>query len=71
MYYYKQVKNGKIVSVESKNNDNLSPDFAKATKTEYDGYLAALPPPPPPEPTRDLLAEIDALRARLDKAGVV
>ena len=70
MYYYKQIKNGKTVSVESKNNDNLSPDFVKATKVEHDSYLASLPPPPTPEPQIDVVAEINELKARLNKAGV-
>ncbi len=70
MYYYKQIKLGKIVSVESKNRDSVSPHFIKATKTEYDGYLASLPPPLAPESKRDLAAEVDELKARLNKAGV-
>ena len=70
MFYYKQVENGKVISVESKSNGSFSPNFVKATKDEYDGFLAALPPPLIPEPARDLLVEIDELKARLDKANI-
>ncbi len=76
MYYYKQVKDGQIVSVEAKSGDSLSPAFAKATKAEYDGYIASLPVVEP-EPPRDLAAEVTTLKAemggltsRLNKAGV-
>ncbi len=70
MYYYKQVANGGVVSVEAKSKDISSPSFVKATKSEYESYLASLPPSPVPEPSRDLLKEIDELNARLNKAGV-
>ena len=70
MFYYKQIKDGRIVSVESKSRDVKSPGFVKATKSEYDGYLASLPPPSPPKPQRDLATEINELKARLNKAGV-
>lgn len=62
MYYYKQLKDGKIVSVEAKNLDSVSPDFVKATKAEYDGFIASLPPPVLPEPPRDLATDIDKLK---------
>ena len=65
MYYYKQVKNGKIVSVETKSVDNISPNFIKATKAEYDNFIGSLPVPVP-EPVRDLVAEIDDLKARVN-----
>ena len=70
MFYYKQVKDGKIVSVEAKNVDSTSPHFVRATKAAYNDYIASLPPPPsplPPEPVRDLAAEIDGLKTRLDE----
>ena len=67
MYYFKQVENGNIISIESKNVDVKSPGFVKATKAEYDGFHASLPPTNLVEPPRDLLAEIDELKARLDK----
>ena len=65
MYYYKQVKDGNIVSVETKSRDAISPNFIKATKAEYDGFIASLPPTEPPEPVRDLAAEISALKGRV------
>ena len=65
MHYYKQVKNGNIVSVEDKSADVASPNFTKATKAEYDGFIASLPVVEP-EPIRDLVKErMDALEARI------
>ena len=66
MYYYKQIKDGKIVSVEAKSLDATSSHFVKATRAEYDSFIASLPPPEPPEPVRDLEAEIDELKARVE-----
>lgn len=43
MYYYKQVKDGEIVSVEAKSLDAASIDFVEATKAEYDAFMASLP----------------------------
>ncbi len=43
MYYYKQINDGEIVSVEAKNLDAVSPGFVEATKAEYDEFLASLP----------------------------
>lgn len=68
MYYYKQVRNRKIISVEAKSIASISSNFVKATKAEYDSFINSLPPPPPPEPVRDLAAEIDEIKARLDRA---
>lgn len=51
MYYYKQVKDEQIVSVEAKSKPALSQDFVEATKAEYDTFIASLPaiePEPPP-----------------------
>lgn len=64
MYYFKQVKNGNIISVESKSVNVKSPGFVTASRAEYDSFLALLPLPEPP---RDLLAEIDELRLRLER----
>ncbi len=64
MFYYKQVKDGKIVSVEAKSIDAISPNFIKAKKTEYDNFIASLPVIEP-EPVRDLAAEIDKLKAEI------
>ncbi len=66
MYYYKQIKDGNIVSVEAKSIDIISPSFVKATKTEYNEFIASLPVVEP-EPVRDLVAEIDELKAEIEK----
>lgn len=63
MCYYKQVRDGKIIGVEAKSVASASPNFVKATKAEYDSFIASLPPPPLPEPSRDLAAEIDKINA--------
>lgn len=70
MFYYKQIKEGKITSVEAKSKASISPNFIEATKAEYDTSIASLPRPDPPKPTRDLEKEIDELKARLDEAGI-
>lgn len=64
MYYFKRVKNGKIVSVEAKSVDVVSPNFIKATKAECDNFIASLPLPVI-TPTRDLAAEVDEIEARI------
>ena len=66
MYYFKQVKDGKMLSVEAKSGDVVSKNFVKATKDEYDNYIAQLPSLPS-EPPRDLEAEIDEMKVRLEK----
>ncbi|GAJ21172.1 unnamed protein product, partial [marine sediment metagenome] len=53
MYYYKKVENGEIVSVEAKSLDAISPSFVKATKEEYNAFIASLPEPEPIPPTPD------------------
>lgn len=67
MYYFKRVKNGKIVSVEAKSRESVSPNFIGATEAEYVSYLASIPPSPLPESPRDLAAEIDELKAKVEK----
>ena len=76
MYYYKEVKGGEITSVEAKGRVSVSPNFVKATKAEFDGYIASLPIIEP-EPIRDLAKEIDILKAenteikaKLKQAGI-
>ena len=66
MYYYKKVIDKQIVSVEAKSHASRSPHFIKSTKEEYDTFITSLPEPEPPEPVRDLAAEIDELKARMD-----
>lgn len=64
MFYYKQITANKIVSIEVKSIESISPGFIRATKAEYDNFIASLPAPviiPP----RDLAAEIDGINARL------
>jgi len=68
MYYYKQVVDGEIISVEAKSIDSCSPDFVSATKAEYDTFMASLPEPEPLEPPLSThvstLVSIDVGRAR-------
>lgn len=66
MFYYKQIKDGEIASVEAKSNDATSPGFVMTTKAEYDSFVKSLPIIIP-EPVRNLAAEIDGLKARLEK----
>lgn len=66
MFFYKQVKQGKITSVEAKSIDAISLGFVKATKAEYDTFIASLPEPEPPKPTRDLAHELDILKERVN-----
>lgn len=66
MFYYKQIKDGKIISVEAKSNDTTSPNFVEATKAEYEEFIASLPINEP-KPHRDLGAEIDELKAEIEK----
>ncbi|GAI43056.1 unnamed protein product, partial [marine sediment metagenome] len=60
MYYYKQVKNDNIVSIEAKSIDAASPNFVKATKAEYDDFMASLPvvEPEPPRSTHISVIEV-------------
>ncbi|RLI71078.1 hypothetical protein DRO97_10210 [Archaeoglobales archaeon] len=44
MFYFKKIVNGKIVSVESKNVDIPSLGFERATKEEYENFIANLTP---------------------------
>ena len=64
MYYYKQVRNKAITSIESKSVDAASPGFVRASKKEYETFIVSLPVTKP-EPARDLTAEIDAIKTRL------
>lgn len=70
MHYYKQIENRQIISMEAKSSKAISPNFIKATKAEYGAFVASLPIPEPPKPPRDLEAEIDGIKARLDGAGI-
>lgn len=70
MHYYKLVKDDKIVSVEAKSSDSTSPNLVKATKAEYDNFIASLPIITP-NPPRDLAAEVDEIKAKLKEKGVL
>ncbi len=65
MYYFKQVVDGEIVSVEAKSCDVVSPFFVKATEAEYNNFIVSLSPPIPSKPPRDLKVEIDEIKAML------
>ena len=67
MRYWKRVdKDGNTTTVESYSH-NLDVEGAlEITKKEYDEYIASLPIPEP-EPVRDLEAEIDEIKAEIDK----
>jgi len=66
MFYFKQTKDGKITSVEAKSVNVASSGFVKTTKKVYNDFIASLPVIEP-EPVRDLAAEMDELKARLEK----
>ncbi len=65
MFYFKQMDDSNIISVESKTVNVPSLNFIEATKEEYDGYIASLPEPPEPPEPRDFGAEIDEIKAKL------
>ena len=61
MYYYKRVKDSKITNVEAKSIDATSPNFVKATKAEYDEFIASLPVVKPEPPISTHISIIDAI----------
>ncbi len=69
MHYYKRVSDGEIVSVEAKSIDVASPNFTKATKAEYDNYIASLPviEPEPEPPHSTHLSTIEAIDPSMAK----
>lgn len=69
MYYFKQVKNGGIVSVEAKSVNVASPNFVETIKSVYDYFIASLPVIEP-EPVRDLASEIDDLKAKIERLEI-
>ncbi len=67
MEYWKKVdKDGKTTTVESCSNPHEKPDAIQITKEEYDEFIASLPVVEP-EPVRDDSAEIDELKAEIEK----
>jgi len=70
MRYWKRVdKKGNTTTVESYSHDLDVEGAIEISKDEYDAYIASLPPPVV-EPTRDLAAEIDDLKARVKELEV-
>jgi len=67
MKYWKFIdKNGKSTSVQScSNNLHIVPEAIEIDKTEYDEYLSSLPHLVT-EKVRDLPAEFDDLKARVE-----
>lgn len=65
MFYYKKMKGKTIISIESKSKDIASPGFIPATENEYNQFIASLPVSQI-KPGRDLVAEIDALKAEVE-----
>ena len=67
MRYWKRVNTeGKITTVESYSHDFDVDDAIEIDKAEFDAFITSLPVIEP-EPTRDLAAEIDNLKARIEK----
>lgn len=67
MEYWKKVdQDGNTTTVENHSYPHKVPDAIQITKEEYDEFIASLPIPEP-EPVRDPLAEIDKLKARVEK----
>lgn len=67
MKYWKRVKpDGSIQTVESYSHDLDINGAIEITEEEFEAYLASLPVSKP-LPVRDLAAEIDDLKARVEK----
>jgi len=58
-------------SVQSCSNDkHMVPGAKEISKVEFNNFIASLPVPPTPAPVRDLLQELDALKAKMEAAGI-
>ncbi len=69
MRYWKRVdKDNKTTTVESYSHDLDIKGAIEITKGEYDEFMASSPIVEP-EPVRDLEAEIDEIKARLNLKG--
>ncbi|MBA7522527.1 hypothetical protein ES705_14646 [subsurface metagenome] len=67
MEYWKKLNpDGTISTVESHSYSHKVPGGKRITKKEYDAFIASLPVSEP-EPVRDPLAEIDEIKARVEK----
>ena len=70
MRYWKRVdKNGKTILVENYSHDLDIEGAIEIDKAECNAFIASLPAPIP-VPVRDLGAEIDELRAKVEKLEV-
>ena len=68
MEYWKKLNpDGTINTVESHSFPHIVPDAIQITKGEYDAFIVSLPEPEPLPKPRDPLAEIDEIRARVEK----
>ena len=67
MRYWKRTNlDGSTNTVESYSHSLEVEGTVEITKAEYDAFIASLPPPII-EPVRNLEAEIDDLKARIEK----
>ena len=65
-YWARQDIKGKITTVESYSHDLNVDEAVEITKRQYDEFIVSLPVFEP-EPVRDLAAEIDGLKAEIEK----
>lgn len=66
MKYWKRTNpDGSIKTVESYSHSLDVEEAIEINKKEHDDFIASIPKPAP-QPTRDLAAEIDVIKARLD-----
>ncbi len=71
MKYWKRIDaQGKTTTVESYSFDLPINGAVEIDKTEFDAYIASLPPPVI-KPPRDLAAELDNLKAELKAKGII
>jgi len=69
MRYFKRIDTeGNTTTVESYSHNLDVKGAIEISKTEYDAYIASLPVVEP-EPVRDLVAEIDELKAKIKMLG--
>lgn len=67
MYYFKQIEDDRIISVEAKSINEPSSGFVEVTKEEYDTFITSLPTPEsePPRCTYiSLLEAVNPTKAR-------
>ncbi len=67
MNYYKRIDaEGNTTTVESYSHNRKVNGAIKIIKDEYNTFIDSLPPPPPLELSRDLAAEIDDLKTKVE-----